>query len=64
MDRHGIFSLQIKDTDLQQCAVGSRTDEHGQVLAHISPTNGVPDRVQYVVVGDAVLSGGLTDPHI
>lgn len=63
MDGYRIVAIKIEDADLRQCSVGRWPDEHGQVLAHVTPAYRVADRVLDVVVGHAVVARRLTDPH-
>jgi len=64
MDSNGVVAVKIEDADLQQCSVGRWPDEHGQVLAHVTPAHGIAYRVLDVVVGHAMVPGRLADPHL
>jgi len=61
---HRVIAVHVKDANLQHCSVPRRPDEHGQVFAHVASAYGVANRVQYVVVGDAVVPCGRADPHL
>ena len=64
VDGDWIVAFDVEDTDLQQCAVGRRSDQHRQVVFHFDPAHGVANSVQDVGVGDAMLAGRLTYPHV
>ncbi len=57
-------SVEIEDTDLEQCSVGRWPDVHGQVLAHVTPAQRTTYRVLDVVVGHAMVPGRLRDPPL
>jgi hypothetical protein len=64
VDDDGVVAVDIEDSDLQQCSVGGRSDEHDQVVVQVYAPHSVSDRVPYVRVRDLVLSRWRTDPHL
>lgn len=64
VDDDGVVAVDVEDSDLQQCSVGGRSDEHDQVVVQVYASHCVSDRVPYVRVRDVVLSRWRTDPHL
>ena len=58
MDDDGILTVDIEDADLQQRSVVGWSDQHCQFLVRDHAAHRGADRVQHVVIGDAVLPAG------
>jgi hypothetical protein len=63
VDDHGIVGVDAEDADLKQVAIVGGTDAHREVVIELPLRDGVADRVEHVVVCDAVLSSRLRDTH-
>jgi hypothetical protein len=63
VDDHGVVGVDAEDADLEQIAIVGGTDAHREVVIELPLGDGVADRVEHVVVCDAVLSSGLRDTH-
>jgi hypothetical protein len=63
VDDHGIVGVDAKDADLKQVTIVGGTDAHREVVIELPLSDGVADRVEHVVVCDAVLSSRLRNAH-
>lgn len=63
MDDHGIVGIDAEDADLKQFAIVGGPHAHREIVIEMPLRDGVADRVEHVVICDAVLSSRLRDAH-